>query len=161
MGAHAIITHIMRAKIKEWLRTKYCIHCGKIWVIKIFKSWKSFTENVWVREIFESQKTESWKTLSHGKLSQKTLSHKLAICTSMAIWWQVSLMWTDPKTELSLNLSWNSSLLGAGTNLDLSMISFRGFKFAQILTFPPVFGSKMREPSRGYLGANILADHTQ
>ena len=28
MGARAIIMHIMNAKIKEWLRTKYCVHCG-------------------------------------------------------------------------------------------------------------------------------------
>ena len=67
-----------------------------------FKSWKSFTENFWVTEKFESQKTESWKSfmenfesqktftenfeswktfgfqknLSHGKLSRKTLSHR-------------------------------------------------------------------------------------
>ena len=123
--------------------------------MEIFNGKRLGQRNIWVTENWVMENFESRKTFTENFESQIGNLHingNLMACL---------LMSTDPKIELSLNLSWNSSLLGAGTNLDLSMISFRGFKFAQILTFPPVFGSKMREPSRGYLGANILADHTQ
>ena len=39
-----------------------------------FKSWKSFTENFWVTEIFESQKTESWKSFMKNFESWKTFT---------------------------------------------------------------------------------------
>ena len=39
-----------------------------------FKSWKSFRENFWVTEKFESQKTESWKSFMENFESQKTFT---------------------------------------------------------------------------------------
>ena len=41
---------------------------------KNFNSWKSFTENFWVTEIFESQKTESWKYIMENFESWKTFT---------------------------------------------------------------------------------------
>ena len=126
------------------------------WVMEIFHgklSRKTLSHRkLWVMENFESQKTFGFqKNLSHGKLSRKTLSHR-------KIWVTINFKSLKTFTE---NFEPRKTF---GSQKNLSHKFFCDFKFAQIVTFPPVFGSKMRKHlylAGGYLGANILAHHTQ
>ena len=135
-------------------------------IVEKFESSKFLSHGNLSRKTFGSEKYLSHRKLSHGKLWVTENFHRKLWVTN----WQFAHQWQFDGMSLDVNRSKDRTFsqfvlkffTSWGWHKSRSFNDFiQGFQICTNSNFSPVFGSKMREPSRRYLGANILADHTQ